>query len=478
MSKYIIHCLTLIFLLFSATGLHSVQADIAIPFEIPNYGCPMAHADRNMSDTSFLPVPKSNVGLVWHSEKKLSEKAGSCGLGFSGNGKIVACTYHGLKDNLVIYDYDGNIIWSSGYLLNFFAFVSAPIVDIHNRVIACDNKNIILVDPFDVDNDNKIIEWKTELPNKGLAFSPIITENGTLVLATKNGPIYLYDSNNGDLITYKYLASSETNDPIIIKIFSKLGNGFFETINTPCVKGNRIYISCQFTTGGVFSYFKRYGRLYAIDINPEKSKDNMIKIAWYYDFGGPNGASPLLIDDTIYFDSDRLTYTLRKNPQARSVVDKGTTYEEKWVTGIPNPIYGSFAKDPREGFWIIDDSDGMLYRRSLKTGEPIDDIDIDKIVDENGKHKPCSVITICENETRPIMVIAACAIIQKEFSSYVLAIDLTDNNSLLWKVKISDGALRKLDFPFGQYPILIKDGESRIFFSTIQGGAWAIGKMK
>ena len=475
--KYFSFILILIFFILPTISL--TKADIGAPFKIPDYGCPMAHADRNRSDNCFLPIPKNNVGIVWHNQELISEKAGCYGLGFSGNGQIVACTYHGAEDNLVVYDFDGNILWSSKDLLNSFSFVSAPIVDIHNRIIACDNENIILVDPFDYDSDNEILEWKSELKYKGLVFSPVITESGMIILATKNGPIYVYNSSNGKLISHKFLLSNENYDPFIIRFFSKYNIGFFETINTPCLKGNRLYVLTHFTTGGIFSFFKRYGRLYAIDIKPDESNiSERIKIAWHYDFGGPSGASPLLINDTIYFDGERFTSSIEKDPHAYALIDKGATSQEKWLTKLKNPVYGSFAKDPRGGFWIIDNIDAKLLRIDLQTGKAMENISFNELIKENGKHTPCSVITICENKTRPILIIAANTKDKNKRISNVFAIDLENNNSLLWSVKISEGPFYTLDFPFGQFPVVRKDGESKIFFSTIRGGPWAIGELK
>jgi len=476
-NKYFSAYQLLLLFVFTSLLVHPTIAAIQVPFEIPDVGCPMAHADCNMSDNCFLPVPKYNVGIVWHNQKLESERAGSLGLGFSGNGRIVACTYQGIKDNLVIYDYEGDILWSSGHLLDTFSFLSAPMVDIHDRIIACDDKKIVLVDPFDYDADGTILEWESPLPYGGLVISPVITKDGSLVLATKNGPIYAYNSSDGRLISSKVLQTHDGNDPFLIRILTRL-NGFYETINTPCVQGNRVYVLAQFTTGGILSLFKRFGSLIAVDISPDASVDDeRITIAWHYDFGGPSGGSPLLINDTIYFDSDRLTPSSGKNPQARAVIDKGDTYEVKWVKRIPNVVYGSFAKDPRESFWIIDNANAKLYRTSFESGEILEQVDIDGLINETGKHQPCSVITICENKTRPILIIAAKAIFSNHFSTYVIAIDLIDHNSLLWKVKVAEGALYSLDFPFGQFPVVVKENASRIFFSTIRGGPWAIGEM-
>jgi outer membrane protein assembly factor BamB len=436
----------------------------------------MAHADQNMSDNCLLPIPKTNVGIIKHNEKLIGEKAGCFGLGCSGNGEICACTFQGIKDNLIIYDYEGNVLWSSGYLLNSFAFTSAPIVDMYNRVIACDNKKIILIDVFDYDEDNIIFEWLTKLDHKGLVFSPVITNSGVIILATKNGPVYAIDSNNGELICCKYLNIDE-NSPFISKIFSKLNIGFYETINTPSVCGNRIYIVAHLNIGGLFSFFKRYGRLYAIDIFPNKEIiEDRLKIAWIYEFGGPSGASPLIINNTIYFDGERLSSKIKKEPHIYSINDIGQTYEINWIKKMPSPVYGSFAKDPRGGFWAIDTYTANLTRYSIDNGHILDSINIDEIVNENGLHRPCSVITVCENKTRPIIIIAASGINLTYYSSYILAIDLINNNSLLWKVLLSEGKPANLDFAFEQFPVLIKDNNSHIFFASSRGGVWVIGE--
>ena len=300
-----------------------------------------------------------------------------------------------------------------------------------------------------------------------------------IILATKNGPIYVYNSTNGKLISHKFLVSNEADDPFFIKFFSKNNKGFFETINTPCLKGDRVYVLTHFTTGGIFSFFKRYGRLYALDIKPDESNmSDRIKIAWHYDFGGPSGASPLFINDTIYFDGERLTSSIKKDPHTYAIIDNGNTYQIKWVTKLKNPIYGSFAKDPRGGFWVVDTIDANLLRINIQTGRTIENINFNELIQEDGKHTPCSVITICENKSRPIMIIAAYTKNNNKVSSQVIAIDLTNDNELLWSVKISEGPLYKLDYPFGQFPVVVNNNESKIFFSTIRGGPWAIGELK
>jgi len=78
----------------------------------------MIHSDPQMTDNITLPVPKSNVDILWYKNELKGEKTGTMGNGIAGNGKITVNTFNGLKDNFVIYDYHGNHLWISGNKLN------------------------------------------------------------------------------------------------------------------------------------------------------------------------------------------------------------------------------------------------------------------------------------------------------------------------------------------------------------------------
>ena len=196
--------LSLVAVMFAGTTC----ADDEIDFILPEWGGGMVHSDPHLSDYIRLPVPKNNVTILWHCSELDGEKAGAKGNAIAGNGEIAACIFGGKKDNLVIYDYDGNRLWSSGDLLNIYSIFSAPIVDIHGRVIACDNRVVIMVDTFDSDNDSKIVEWVTEIPYGGIPFSPVITEDDTIVIVTDRGPIYAFKHSDGSLIAWKFLGEN------------------------------------------------------------------------------------------------------------------------------------------------------------------------------------------------------------------------------------------------------------------------------
>ncbi len=460
-------------LIILTTGITSAYSEI--DFILPEWGGGMAHSDPSLSDYISLPVPKNNVKILWHRSELLGEKAGAKGNAIAGNGEIAACTFAGFEDNLVIYDYEGNRLWSSGDLLNVYAFFSAPMVDIHGQVIACDNRVVIKVDTFDCDNDSEIVEWISEIPFGGIPFSPVITEDGTLIIATDRGPIYAYNISDGSLIGWKFLGEDEKIHPLY-RILNIDDPGFFSTINTPCVNGNRIYISTQYKGPRGRPTLLHHARLYAVDIDSKNPNiENRLNETWYFEFGGPSQASPTLIDETIYFDGYREKPSLARDIHLFAITDKGNYWEEEWRMEYPLQTYASFAIDPRGGFWYIDPFGGKLVHFSTINGSIIEEIIIDDLINENGKHLPSSVMTIAGNDTNPVLLVSASALRPVISNSYVIAINLEANNSLLWKVKLFEGFFISMDLAFGQYTILMKDNRPRVVFGSFRDGVWAIG---
>jgi hypothetical protein len=88
--------------------------------------------------------------------------------------------------------------------------------------------------------------------------------------------------------------------------------GYFVTQNTPAVGGDLIDISTEFDRDRIYistehSQDPNRARLVAVDVTINNNNERVtaeIKEAWHYEFGGPSGASPLRIGDTIYFDGD------------------------------------------------------------------------------------------------------------------------------------------------------------------------------
>lgn len=461
--------------LIAVVFIGTAGANDPIDFILPEWGGGMVHSDPQLSDYIRLPVPKNNVKILWHSSELSGEKAGAKGNGIAGNGEIAVCTFSGFKDNLVIYDYDGNRIWSSGNLLNAYALFSTPMVDINGRVVACDNRVVIMVDTFDYDSDGKIVEWVSEIPHGGLPISPIITEDGTIIIATNRGPVYAYNLTDGSLLAWKYLGENEK-----IRFLYRLLNiddpGFFSTINTPCVKGNRIYVSTMYKGRRNMPSLLHHARLYAVDVDVDNPNvEERLTEVWYYEFGGQSQASPTLINDTLYFDGYRPKPSLLKNVHLFAVTDIGDKGVEKWKVPYPFQTYASFSIDPRGGFWYVDPIGGKLIRYSAEDGSIIEKIVVDDLVQENGRHIPSSVMAICGNDTNPVLIVSATCLRPLRASSYTIAIDLAANNSLLWKVKLFQGNLLSIDLSFGQYTILMENDEPRVVFGSFRDGVWAIG---
>jgi hypothetical protein len=195
-------------------------------FNLPSWGGAMVHSDPQMSENIRLPVPTENVSELWRRNDLGGEFFGTWGNGIAGNGKIAANTFTNYlgKDNLIIYDYYGNQLWSSekgkSYSLNFLATSSSPMVDINNRVVACDNEKIIMINASNVNNIT--LQWKTDIPHEKvgpferiffpLPFSPTIVENKTIILPTKGGAVFVYDAENGTELINITLGENETNE--------------------------------------------------------------------------------------------------------------------------------------------------------------------------------------------------------------------------------------------------------------------------
>jgi outer membrane protein assembly factor BamB len=456
------------------------------PFVLAPAGCPMAHCDGRMSDVVALPPPAPGAQLIWHDPVTTPPGVpiGSLrGLGCSGNGSVAACSFGRLppdfdttrscdpavRDTLVVYSYgDGSApparLWSSGTVLNCTAFTSAPMISPSGEIIAADNRRLVRFTA-----DGRVI-WNTSITT-GTPVSPVPLHNGLVVIATFGGPISAYDSRSGTRIGLLDLTS---------------GTGRFHTTNTPAVRGNRIYVSTE------FSQSPSTGRLYAIDAVLPAGYDpldpstydpaSVFRVAWHVDFGGPSGASPLVIGDHIFFDGDRPASDASLAPHVFAVQDLGTSGRLIWSRPMEGIMRASFAQDPRGGFWLFptgtaSDEHKWLVRLALMDadqdgiGDVLERIDVDALVGEPGLHLPSSAISIAGTSTAPVMIVGATAFSPDGTvrSTYVTAIDL-NSRSLLWKVPLPS------NFTQGQFPILQGSRGPRVFFTNQDNGLWVIGR--
>jgi hypothetical protein len=126
------------------------------------------------------------------------------------------------------------------------------------------------------------------------------------------------------------------------------------------------------------------------------------------------------------------------------------------------------------GFWYEDLKDRKLvrFKKENNSISIIEEIKLkDYIPSFFNSFKPMSCMTICDNKN-PVMLISA---IKYFFKKYILAIDLMDNNKLLWSVKTDNIGI---NYAGGQFTILKKNNNSsdnRIVFGTYWNGVMAIG---
>jgi len=458
-------------------------------FVLPPQGGGVIHCDLAMSENIELACPINNISMVWYSHGFGGEKFGTWGSGIVGNGNIAAVAFNNYlgNDNLIIYDYYGNRLWSSGkwnvikpqfhWSLNAVAGGSSPMVDINDRVVACDNRHIILVNA--TDHNNIHVDWVSEIPHViplyPIPLSPSIVENRTIILPTTKGPVLAYDVESGSNIATMKLGQDD-----------QIGLDYYSTVNSACVQANRVFLVCEKN--------RQPARLYAIDVFPDAAPGERLREAWHYDCSHnshKSQATPTLIGDTLYFDGYNTTRDpSKRDPYIYAVYASNGT--EKWSRSYDNITWYTFTADPRGGFWY-EDSDlithtggNKLVRFSEVDGSIIEEIDMKKLLNDTGLYGdypvvPGSDMTIFGNSTNPVMLVSAN---HPGFTpgKWVLAIKLqyddatkTSQNVIQWKIALNETIPSKINYANGDYTPLIKDNQMRILFSTWLGGVVALG---
>lgn len=412
--------------------------------DLPGAGCPMAHCDPRMSDNVRLVPPRDPAASII-AHDPIPGGSGK-GLGCSSNGTIAVCSYASLAgDNVVAYGPNGTRLWTSGQRLGPTAYTSAPIVFQNGSVIAADQNNVIRFDP------QGQVAWSKPMPG-GAPISPVLTKSGAVILATVGGPISAYTAGTGDFIGSTVINGDA--DPTQV----------YDTVNTPCVVGNRIYVSAQLRDGDV-------GRLVALDFNPADATQPF-RIAWSFYFGGPSGASPTCIGDTVYFDGFSRIPGRPKNPFIFAVRDEGTKGTLVWRKPVVNPVPASFAWDPRGGFWVIGTGFEKIQLHSIKTGEVVDSFSVTDLLDDGISYLPASALSIAGTAEQPVMIFGA--VDRLNIKSWVFAVDL-QSRTVLWKVNLCPNF--GLEKTAGQFPI-VHDGEGNptVVFTGWSSGAFFVAK--
>jgi hypothetical protein len=386
----------------------------------------------------------------------MSSGGSSLGLGCVANGTIAACTFGGLvpagpAPYLKAYDANGQVLWSSGDVLNATAYTSAPMIDAAGGVIAADNRTVVR---FDASGN---VVWRTATPG-GLPISPVATQNGVVVLGTFGGPIASFDSATGAFLGSLHLFATIDGH-----------KGRFETTNTPAVRGNRIYVTTEFrlyegTPGAPDP--AHHGRLYAIDVDPTRPWPFRLRVAWFYEFGSGSFASPLLVRDVVYFDAERPAPNSDPlEPQFLAVKDLGTSGQLVWTQPLKAPALASAARDPRGGLWVYARSVPELLRLSETTGAVLQTIPTGSLV-------PSSAMTVAGWPVlgRPTMILSLTSPKGLPFETHVVALDLV-NEVQLWAE--STGAQAD-GMAMGQFPIVQAGASPVVVFTTNARGTWAL----
>jgi len=392
---------------------------------------------------------------AWIKKELLSEQSQNAGNGIAGNGEIAACPFACLlnENNLVIYDYNGNRVWKSASLLRPSTTSSTPIVSIDNKVIACDNYKVIMVDPY-YNDDGKCL-WSTEIPGGPIGFilSPAITENGVIILPAALGNIYAFNSDNGVFLGSYPLGGS----------YTVMNTSNFTTSNSACVNGNRAYILGQKSNAN--------SRLFTIDINPS---GNIFTPVWNCSYPGKSQSSPTFINNVIYFDFYQNILQPTVNVGVHAVQDTGSTstsYHWNWNKTLAHMTWFAMTVDPRgDSIWFEDTYNRNLTRLSLSNGAIIENISIEKRMGSG--YRPISCMQIC-GKTNPMMIVSAN---NPLVACYVICIDLEYNyNPVIWSNRIK--STFNCNYAGGQFTILLDNAGNnpRIVFGAYWGGVYAFG---
>jgi outer membrane protein assembly factor BamB len=389
------------------------------PFVPALQGCAMAHCDSRMSGLIRMNPPTGAGAAVQHHDALSAGKG--IGLGCSSNGTLIACTYKDpAGNNLVAYNASGKRLWASGSLLNANAYASAPLISAAGDIIAADDQRILRF------NRGGSVIWSSTNPS-GIPISPVLTGSGTLIVATKGGPVSAFDSTDGHLLGSLVLRVSPDSPDL------------YETINTPCARGNRIYISAQSQNS------RSNGSLIAVDVQADNSAAPL-SIAWQFPFGGPSGASPTCLANMVYFDGMSLTPGGPANPTIFGLRDDGPSATLLWAQTVPNPLPAAMAQDPRGGVWSMYVNYPSIERRDAGTGALLESLNVDALIGDAVANNPFSAIMIAGPKSRPIMILGTTSAYVNwntsvsagttRYSSYVVAIDLAAGTAL-WKVNLS-----------------------------------------
>jgi hypothetical protein len=294
--------------------------------------------------TLDIPPASSSPEIVWTQDSLRGELVGSgIGLGCSSNATRVACTYGAPvlqnydADDLVLYDYDGNVKYRAKNLLSSTAIAGAPLfldTGTDPRVVATDNAHVVLIKP--VSDEDGGYEWY-KVHDSGT----VMTSNDVIVLAGNGQVVSAFDPSTGNPL-----------DTLRVEDDPMDSGEFYATRNTPAVSGNRVYISMQhYHTVSGNPVADDNAILAAIDVDPEESAGNRLSLAWTYAFDSAYGStggvgsksSPLIMDaggtEFVFFDG----YKVNGGSYDSAIFAVDEDGDEQWVkteSSTSDPVAG------------------------------------------------------------------------------------------------------------------------------------------
>ncbi len=419
----------------------------------------MAHCDPAMTDQNPTPAP-TKVSMRWRDP---APGGSNFGLGCVSNGPRIACSYQDPTDAVVVYDTTGKRLWASGNALSGTAWTSAPSISSNGEVIAADSGNVVR---FRADGS---VRWRTTITG-GNPISPVLSPAGdALLVATQGGPIHLLDPATGALLASRTIRASSAD------------TGSFYTVNTPSFSGKRAYVAMQYRNASGANP-TNLARLVALDVDPSRPRRiDRLTPAWQFPYGGPSGASPLLIGDRIYFDGAALapySGAPSRSSMLFAVQDRSSSPTLLWTKQLPGKVAASPARDPRSGLWTFSTgtADSRLLRFDEATGQVLQTIDLATLTPGTPRF-PSSALSIAgSTSAKPTMLLGTrnSPTLPATTQVSVVNIDLV-TGGLVWS-HVLPGATTPTAGLYGQFPVAGDATDPLVIVSGYGQGAMALGR--
>ncbi|MFN0104612.1 MAG: hypothetical protein ACKV2U_21305 [Bryobacteraceae bacterium] len=234
-------------------------------------------------------------------------------------------------------------------------------------------------------------------PLPGYPVSPILLNNGTMVVLATRAPGYVFAFWADDL-TYIHRTP-------VTGLCTGGATCPYEARNTPAASytaENRFYVSMNAYEASTLEEHSGYGQMIAFEAN---SITGTIDTKWSYSFAGPSGASPVVLPvaggskSDIYFDGFG-----NMDPRLIKVADDGgSSYTFRWQStsgDFPNRIPASVTVDTGKGrscVWAYSIARQLLKCVNLGNTYNVDNtIDVGSLVPASF---PASVLTMTHPST-------------------------------------------------------------------------------